>query len=54
MVRWILSELQTGRGPVLKIVEFDAEGFAAMEIVEESSVGFLDFGGIFLCKVYKV
>lgn len=52
---WIIAlGLQTRRGLVLKIVEFNAEGFAAMEIVEESSVGFLDFGCVLLREVHEV
>lgn len=50
----IASGLQTGMGLVLKIVEFDAEGFAAMKIVEERIVGFLGFRSVLLCEVYKV
>ena len=39
---------------ILKIVELDAEGFTAMEIVEKTSISFLGFGAVLLREVYKV
>lgn len=43
-----------GGGHGLEVVEFDAEGFAAVEVVEEGGVGLLGFGGVFLCEVDEV
>lgn len=42
------------RGTVLEVVEIDAEGFAAVEVVEEGGVCLAGFGGIFLGEVHKV
>lgn len=38
----------------LEVVEFDAEGFAAVEVVEEGGVGLLGFGWVFLREVDEV
>ena len=39
---------------ILEIVEFDAEGFAAVEIVEEGIIGLVGFGAVFLGEVHEV
>ena len=38
----------------VEVVEFDAEGFASVEVIEEGGEGLGGFGGVFLGKVYKV
>ena len=43
-----------GNGGVLEVVEFDAEGFAAVKVVEEGGVGLGGFGGVFLREVDEV
>ena len=43
-----------GREYGLEVVEFDAEGFAAVEVVEEGGVGLLGFGWVGLGEVDEV
>lgn len=52
----VLVGLEVGLlvGDVLEVVEFDAEGFAATEVVEECVVGLLGFGFVLLGEVDEV
>lgn len=43
-----------GRGSSLEVVQLDAEGFAAVEVVDEGVIRLFGFVGVFLGEVHEV